>query len=557
MRNYVIGAIVLAMSGGCAVMDAPGEADLVIVNARVWTGTGRDADAVAVRGDRIAAVGSDAELRGWIDDGTQVIDAGGKRVVPGITDSHLHLVSGGLQLGRLHLRDVESKGEFVEAVRRVADQTPTGGWVLGGRWSVESWDDPSPPTKDWVDPVTGDKPLFLTRMDGHQALANSAALRLAGIDRAGPPDPEGGVIERDPATDEPTGILKDAAMDLVSRHIPSPSDEELDRALSRAMLHLNSFGITSVHEVSGPGDLAVLARAHRAGQLTVRVRKFVHVSDWRDAIESVNNFEIDDDWLTVAGFKGYMDGSLGSRTAYMYRPYADASPGDDYPSGILMDQADPPKEFRHMIEVADAAGLQCVVHAIGDEANHILLDAFAAVSRKNGPRDRRHRIEHAQHLLPEDIPRFGQLGVVASMQPFHKADDGRYAEVALGYERLKGSYAFRSLLDTGALVCFGSDWPLVTCNPWKGIATAVTAKTLDGKIWIPEESISAEEALKCYTVRAARSGFREDDLGTIEPGKLADLVILSQDVLNVPPERIAETTARTTIVGGEIVYEKN
>ena len=538
-------------------MEPPGTADLVILNARVWTGTGREASAVAIRGERIAAVGPDAEVRRWIGDGSRVIDAGGKRVVPGITDCHLHLLSGGLQLGRLHLRDVGARAEFVDAVRRATDQTPDGGWVLGGRWSVESWADPEPPTKEWVDPVTGDKPLLLTRMDGHQALANSAALRLAGIDRAGPPDPEGGVIERDPMTNEPTGILKDSAMDLVSDHIPSPSDEELDAALSRAMRHLNGFGVTGAHEMSGPQDLYALARAHRAGRMTIRVRKFVHVSDWRDAVDSVKNFEINDDWLTAGGFKGYMDGSLGSRTAYMYRPYADASPDADYPSGILADQADPPKEFRHMIEVADAAGLQCVVHAIGDEANHILLDALAAVARKNGPRDRRHRIEHAQHLLPEDIPRFGQLGVVASMQPFHKADDGRYAEVALGPERLRGSYAYRSLLDSGALVCFGSDWPVVTCNPWRGIATAVTARTLDGKTWIPEESITADQALKCYTVHAARAGFGENDLGTIEPGKLADLVILSQDVLTVPVDQIEKTTALMTMVSGKVVYEAN
>ncbi|NOT00064.1 MAG: amidohydrolase [Phycisphaerales bacterium] len=529
-------------------------ATLVIVNARVWTGAGCEAEAVAVVEDTISTVGSNASVRRLIREDTRVIDAGGRRVIPGITDSHIHIVSGGMQLARLNLRDVGSRQEFVDAVATAANAASSAAWILGGRWSVESWTDPSPPRKEWLDPVTAGHPAFLSRMDGHQGLANSEALRLAGIDANGPPDPPGGIVERDPTSHEPTGILKDAAMDLVSRHIPPTSDEDQYQALLRAMRHLNNLGVTSVHDMSGPEDLPAMIRAHNEGAMTVRIRKLLSVNDWRPALEQVTGFPIHDAWLRVGGFKAYMDGSMGSRTAYMYRPYADAETGAEYAGGILADQATPPKELRHMIETADRAGLQCVVHAIGDEANHILLDAYAAVARRNGPRDRRHRIEHAQHLLPEDISRFAELGVVASMQPYHKADDGRYADRALGAERLAGSYAFRSLMESGALVCFGSDWPVVTCDPFAGMAAAVTARTLDGRTWIPSESISIEEALRAYTVGAARAGFAEKEVGAIEPGKLADMVILDRDILVVPADQIDGTRAITTIVGGRVIH---
>ncbi len=565
MNRRLLTLWVTLSAGGCSTLAPIGTADLAIINAHVWTGTGQPASAVAVQAGRIVTIGSDAHVSRWIGNHTNVIDANGRRVIPGITDCHVHIVSGGLQLARLNLREAANKSEFLAAVQQSAVQTPPGEWILGGRWSVESWPIRESPTTEWVDAVTGDRPLFLNRMDGHQALANTVALRLAGIDQNGPPDPAGGVIERNPDTGEPTGILKDSAMGLVSRHIPSSSADQLYAALLRAMKHANSLGITAVHDVSGPDDLPVMQRAHHENAMTVRIRKFISTDDWPATISTVKDFDPRDQWLTVAGFKGYMDGSMGSRTAYMYRPYDDASPHGDYPGGILAKMASPPKLLRYMIERADAAGLQCVVHAIGDEANHLLLDAYQAIARKHGPRDRRHRIEHAQHLLPEDINRFAELGVTASMQPYHKADDGRYAEIAIGRNRLRGSYAFRSLIESGALVCFGSDWPVVTVNPFQGIAAAVTGRTLDtmtpdgqvvpGRPWIPQENITVEQALQCYTLNAARSAFSEKHLGTIEPGKLADMVILSQDVLTIPPDDIADTAALVTIVDGRIVYD--
>ncbi len=542
-------------------------ASLVILNARVWTGEDRTTEAgksvgmveptaLAVVGDKIADVGSDASVRTWIGSGTKVIDAQGRRVIPGITDSHAHIISGGKQLARLKLRDVRDRQAFVQAVAAEAKAKKKGQWVLGGRWSVESWSDPASPTKDWLDPVTGNVPVFLSRMDGHSALVNSAALRLAGIDASGPTDPKGGEIERDPATREPTGILKESAMDLVSRHIPDSSPDEKYEALLRAMKHANSWGITSMHDMFAVGDLETFRRAEKEGAATVRITVYWGVTDWQSHTDEVSAYGLESDMVRLAGFKGFMDGSLGSRTAYLRQPYSDASPEMQYPRGQLTAMADPPGTFQQNVAMVDSRGLQIAVHAIGDEANHLLLNAYEYALQRNGGRDARHRVEHAQHLHIEDIPRFVTLGVVASMQPFHKADDGRYAEDRLGKERLEGSYAYRQLVDSGALVVFGSDWPVVTLSPFAGIDSAVNARILTGEVWLPSHSLTVEEALRAYTVLPPKAIHREDRLGTIEVGKLADLVILTEDPLAIPKERIGEIKVDTTVVGGEVVYAR-
>ncbi|MBI4717629.1 MAG: amidohydrolase [Planctomycetes bacterium] len=560
------------------VTTAPVPADLAVVNARIWTGgesvpgtggQGQEPTAVAVAGERIVAVADDETIRRHITPSTRVIDAQRRRVIPGITDSHTHIVSGGFQLARLHLREVKGREEFVRAVEGEAKGKQPGEWVLGGRWSVESWDKPEPPRKEWIDPVTGNTPTFLTRMDGHQALANSAALGLAKIDAGGPPDPQGGEIERDPKTREPTGILKDSAMDLVARLIPPPGEVERRAALERAMRHANALGVTSVHDMSAPADLPVFRAARAAGVLTVRVTSYVQRDDWvgnldeiarsssgGDAAGDAAGASRGDSWFTVAGLKGYMDGSLGSRNAYMRQNYADATPESPYPRGQLTAFAGSADSFQAAIEQADAASLQVAIHAIGDEANHLVLDAYESVAKLRSGSKRRHRVEHVQHLLVEDIPRFARLGVVASMQPYHKADDGRYAEKAIGKERLKGSYAFRQLLDAGALLVFGSDWPVVTMDPFAGIDSAVTGRTLAGGVWLPEHSITVEEALRAYTVSPPKAVGRESELGTLGAGKLADFVILNQDPFNVPEAGIGEIRAVTTVVGGRVVYER-
>ncbi|UCF33151.1 MAG: amidohydrolase [Phycisphaerales bacterium] len=541
-------------------------ADLAVVNARIWTGvedqpsSPGEPTALAVVGERIIIVGSDEDVKRCIGPDTSVIDAKGRRVIPGITDSHVHMVSGGFQLGRLHLRNVRSREEFVEAVAAEAKAKKPGQWVLGGRWSVESWSTPESPTKDSLDPVTGNVPVFLSRMDGHQALVNSAALRLAGINAAAPPDPVGGEIERDPKTREPTGILKESAMDLVRAHIPAPSLEDRYEALIRAMRHANSLGITSVHDMSELADIEVYKRAIQEEALTLRVHGYLMVEDWLAHIKDVQGLCC---MVEFDGFKGFMDGSLGSRTAYMREPYADAPSGMPYPQGQLTAMAQSPHQFQSMVDQIDALGFQIAVHAIGDEANHLLLDAYATAIIHNKRRPPLpHRVEHAQHLRLEDIPRFARLGVVASMQPFHKADDGRYAEQRLGKERLKGSYAYRKLLDAGAMVCFGSDWPVATMNPFEGMAAAVNARTLgptgdlDGPVWLPDHALSVNEALSAYTVWPTHVVGTADRLGTLELGKIADLVILSADPLGVPPTRLSEIQAAITIVGGKVVFSR-
>ncbi|MFH0982429.1 MAG: amidohydrolase [Planctomycetota bacterium] len=531
-------------------------ADVILINGNVWTGVRgvARAQALAITGERISAIGTNDAIRSFAGPQTNFIDAHGRLVIPGITDAHVHLIGGGLQLSRIDLRNAKDRADFV---RRIAERAKTmrpDEWMLGGRWTVESWTDPASPTKAWVDPVTAEVLLFLTRMDGHQALANSAALKLAGIDAKGPPDPQGGIIERNPQTGEPTGILKDDAMNLVSARIPQPSADERTAALRAAMDHLHRLGVTGVHDMSELDDLPVYARGRADGTLRLRIHSFLQVPDWSKHDDTSAKYPRDDPWWRVAGFKGYMDGSLGSRTAFMREPYTDAMPGTKYPRGLLVDQADPFEDFQQQIIRADAAGWQLAVHAIGDEANHLLLNAYAAAARANGPRHRRPRVEHAQHLLPEDLGRFGRLGVIASMQPLHKADDGRYAEKALGPQRCRTSYAFRALLDAGATLAFGSDWPVVSANPFEGIEAAVTGRTLDGRDFVPAQNITVEEALAAYTIGAAYASARDRECGTLEAGKLADVVILSQDVFAVPPESISETRADVTIVGGRLVW---
>ncbi|MFQ5414243.1 MAG: amidohydrolase [Phycisphaerae bacterium] len=559
-----VGAAVCAVAAQPAARHAA-PADVAIVNASIWTGAPTDRAAgrtvsapvaLAVQGQRIVAVGDAVSVRARIGPKTRVIDARGRRVIPGITDSHTHMVSGGLQLGRLHLRDVRSRDAFIRAVADEAKTKAPGAWVIGGRWSVESWADPQPPDKGWLDPVTGDKPVFLTRMDGHQALVNSAALRLAGIDARGPADPAGGEIVRDPTTGEPTGILKESAMGLVAAHMPDTTPAERYDAFRRAMRHANALGVTSVHDMCSLADLDVFRRAYKAGEMTVRVNAYLSVSDWAAHVDKLDGYGLHNAMVHLHGFKGFMDGSLGSRTAYMRAPYRDATAETRYPRGQLNDMADPPEAFKALVAMADGHGVQLAVHAIGDEANHLLLDAYAYAAGRNGARDARHRVEHAQHLLMPDIPRFAALGVVASMQPFHKADDGRYADEALEPERLAGSYAYRQLLSAGALLVFGSDWPVVTMDPFAGIDAAVNARTLDGKVWLPSHSIGVEAAIRAYTVSPQHAVHRERRLGTLQVGKLADLVILSADPLTMRRENVGAVRAVLTMVDGRVVFER-
>ncbi|MCH7799713.1 MAG: amidohydrolase [Planctomycetes bacterium] len=499
-------------------------ADLVIENARIWSdGFVGFAEFAAVRDGRFVYVG--ARHADLIGERTEVIDARGRVVVPGLIDSHIHMLGGGLQLLRLHLRDAADRQEFVRRVTEHATGLPPGAWILGGRWSTESWSDPEQPTRAWVDDAVGEHPLFLSRMDGHSALVNTAALALAGITAQGPPDPIGGVIDRDTLTGEPTGILRDTAMGLVSRYIPATTLQEKVGALRRAASKALEHGITAVSDIPSLEDLPAYARLAET-ETDVRFYLYVTAGDWRDAVQRVRSFPQQPGRVEIRGMKTYLDGSMGSRTAYMREPYLGNDSSRPGWRGLLRDGVED-GQLAARYHVARRAGLQPIAHAIGDEANHILLDILRDVYRDDLAAARC-RAEHVQHLLPGDIARFGALGVIASMQPYHKADDGRYAERYIGPQRARSSYAYKSLLDTGAVVVFGSDWPVVSLNPFLGMEAAVTGRILDGGTWQTQQNITVAEALRCYTSSAAWAMFAENEIGRIARGLRADFVILDR-----------------------------
>ena len=524
---------------------------LAVVNARVWTGDARRpwADAIAVDGERIAAVGSSAEIRKLAGPGTRVIDARGMMVAPGFIDSHVHFLSGGYGLSSVQLRDAKTPAEFIRRIKAYAATLPRGAWITEGNWDHEQWGGELP-RHDWIDSVTPNNPVWINRLDGHMSLANSLALREAGVTRA-TSNLDGGTIVRD-ASGEPTGILKDNATSLVDRVVPDPTTEQQDRALDAAMRFVAMQGVTSVHNMGTWGELAVFERARQAGRLRTRIYAAVPLATWERLRDTVAARGRGDTWLHIGGLKGFVDGSLGSHTAAMLQPFTDAP--DD--SGLLVNT---PENLYTWTSGADKAGLHVIVHAIGDRAIRLQLDIDERVARENGPRDRRFRIEHAQHIAPADIPRFGALGVIASMQPYHAIDDGRWAEKVIGHERGKGTYAFRSLLDTKAHVAFGSDWFVAPPTPLEGIYAAATRRTLDDKNpggWYPEQKISVAEALEAYTTGAAYAEFAEQDKGKLARGMLADFVIIDKDLTRIPPETIRDAHVVLTAIGGTIVFDR-
>ncbi|MPZ18095.1 MAG: amidohydrolase family protein [Luteitalea sp.] len=530
---------------------------LIIVNARAWTADPAHlwAEAIAVAGDRVAAVGSTDEIRAMADEGVQTIDARGRLLVPGFIDSHVHFIDGGFRLASVQLRDARTREELADRLAAFAKGAPEGTWITGGDWDHERWGGELP-QHEWIDPITPHHPVWVHRLDGHMALANSAALRAAGVTRD-TPDVPGGTIVRD-ARGEPTGVLKDNAMRLVTRVVPEPTPEQADRALDAAMRHVAAQGVTTVHNMGSWADLETFSRALKAERLSTRIYAVVPLADWEQLRDLIRTRRFGqqgrgDKWLRVGGLKAFVDGSLGSHTALFEQPFSDA-PND---RGLSVTPLD---TLYENIAAADVAYLQVMVHAIGDRANRELLDIYARVAADNGKRDRRWRIEHAQHLRREDISRFAELGVIASMQPYHAIDDGRWAEEVIGAERAKTTYAFRSLLDAGATVAFGSDWFVAPPSPLEGIYAAVTRRTLDGKHpngWVPEQKITVEEALRAYTHDGAIASFDEAVKGTITPGKLADFVLIDRDLFEVPPDEIREARILWTMVGGRIVYERN
>lgn len=530
-------------------------ADLIIINAEVHTMDRNQtaAEAIAILGNRIVAVGSNKDIKKLAGGQTKQIDAKRQLVLPGFNDAHTHFMSGGFQLSSVDLREANTPQEFAERIRDFAAKLPKGRWITGGDWDHERWPEAKLPTKELIDPYTQNTPVFVNRLDGHMALANSLALKLAGVTRE-TKEPDGGVIVRNPKTGEPTGILKDAAQNFVWRIIPDPSFEEKLAAARAASNHAASLGVTSVQDMSAGVDVGVYQMLLDRRELKTRIYAMWPLPRWDRLAQTGVRAHFGSAMLRRGGLKGFSDGSLGSTTALFFDPYLDAPET----RGIGSDEMFPEGAMLERIRGADKAGLQVMIHAIGDKANNLILSMYEQVEHENGDRDRRFRIEHAQHLRAQDIPRFARDKVIASMQPYHAIDDGRWAEKRIGTQRAKTTYAFRSLLDSGATLAFGTDWTVAPLDPLLSIYAAVTRRTLDGKHpngWVPEQKISVEEAVRAYTAGSAYAEFQEDEKGTLTPGKLADIVILSRDIFKIDPKEIDKVKVVMTIMDGRIVYE--
>ncbi|MBV9626028.1 MAG: amidohydrolase family protein [Acidobacteria bacterium] len=547
-------ASLIIHSLGATAQAAPA-ADLIIANAKIWTVDRAQprAEAVAVFRDRIIAVGGNSSIEAWRGPHTRVVDAHGHLLLPGFNDAHVHFVSGGLQLDNVQLNDARSKEEFARRIAERARTTRKGEWIVGGEWDETKWNPPTIPSKELIDPLTPDTAVFVSRYDGHMVLANSLALRLAGI-TAATPDPPGGIIVRDPRG-HPTGALKDAAMDLASQAIPPLSHAQRWQATKRALAHAASMGVTSVQHMNPEyADIAVYNELLERGELTARIYAAPLITGVDDQVKIGIRHAFGGPFLRIGALKAYADGSLGSRTAYFYQPYLD-QPGT---RGLLGDEMHPVSLMRDRMQRADAAGLQICTHAIGDEAISTVLDLYSDVVKSGGARDRRFRIEHAQHMAAKDFERFRQLEVIASVQPYHAIDDGRFAEPRIGHERASRTYAFRTFLEHGVRLAFGTDWEVAPLNPMLTIYAAVTRATLDGKNpngWFPEQKLTVTEAIEAYTMGSAFAEFEEQEKGSISPGKLADMVLLDQDIFTIDPVKIGDTKILKTFVGGKLVWD--
>ena len=555
VRTAVLFLLVCATS---LAQTAPA-ADLIITHANIWTvDPGRpSAQALAVLGERIVAVGTEEEVSAWRGRQTRVIDAGGKLVLPGFNDAHVHFVSGGAQLDSVQLNDATSAQEFVRRIGERAKITPKGEWITGGEWDETKWNPPQLPIREMIDPVTGDTPAFVARYDGHMVLANSAALRAGGV-TAQTPDPPGGTIVRD-AHGNPTGALLDAAQELVLKVMPSMTHDQRLHAMQRAMEHAASLGVTSAQYMDDDenetyNDLKIFSELHDQGLLTTRLYVAPSVVDWEDQAKIGVRRAFGSSDLRVGALKGFADGSLGSHTAYFFEPFSDTP--DNH--GLLSHEMQPPSAMRERIIKADAAGLQICIHAIGDQAISMILDFYSDAVKQNGARDRRFRIEHAQHMAVKDFDRFAQLGVIASVQPYHAIDDGRWAEGRIGHDRATRTYAFRTFLDHKVRLAFGTDWPVAPLNPMFGLYAAVTRATLDGKNpngWFPDQKLTMVEAVDAYTMGSAYAEFQEKEKGSITSGKLADFVILSHDIFEIDPAKIRDVKVLKTFLGGKLIWE--
>ena len=555
MKTLLLLAIGLVVAT-TALADTKPAADLIVTNANVYTvdQSHPHAEAVAVIGAHIVAVGRVSEIDAWRGPDTKVIDAHGRLVLPGFNDAHVHFMMGGLQLDSVELKDAQSPQEFADRIAKFAARASKGEWITGGDWDEEKWNPPHLPTKELIDPLTPNTPVFVTRYDGHESLANSFVLKLAGVTKD-TPDPPGGTIVRD-AQGNPTGVLKDAAQNYVYKVMPPLTHERRLRAAKRALAYAAQLGVTSVQDMDPDlEDVAVYSELQEKGELTARMYE-APLIPYVDAQAKLGlRHAWGSDLLRLGALKAFADGSLGSTTAYFFQPYTDAP----NTRGLLNEDMIPLSKMRDRLMKGDAAGLQICFHAIGDAAISTVLDLFTAVEKAHGPADRRWRIEHSQHVAPKDFDRYAQLHVIASVQPYHAIDDGRWAERRIGPERIKTTYAFRTFLDHGVRLAFGTDWTVAPLNPMLTLYAAVTRRTLDDKNpdgWLPEQKLTLAEAIEAYTMGSAYAEFQDQVKGSITPGKLADIVIVSDDLFKMDPKNLRDAQVDVTILGGKVVWNR-
>lgn len=547
MKNYLIIGILVSVTLSCTQENM--KADLIITNAQIWTANPDhpNAEALAISSDKILAIGSNNEIESYKGSETKVVDAENAFITPGFIDSHVHFITGGQNLSSVQLRDAATKDEFISRIAVFATTQKPGTWLIGGDWDHKLWGGDLP-EKEWIDSVTSENPILLNRLDGHMAFANTLALKELEID--GLTKIESGEVELND-NGEPTGILKEDAYYNQLAKLPPFTDEQNEAFAKTAMNYVASHGVTSVHDVNGFADQEIFEKLHKNGDLITRIYSATPLSMWKKLKDKIDTIGRGDEWLKRGGLKGFVDGSLGSHTAAFFDEYSDA-PGE---KGYFVNTEE---ELHNWIKGGDAAGLQIFIHAIGDSAIHTLLNIYERVADENGPHDRRFRIEHAQHIAEDDIPRFTELGVIPAMQPYHLIDDGRWAKNVIGQDRLFGTYAFKSLFENNTDVVFGSDWFVAPPIPLMGIYAAVTRRTLDDKNpdgWVPEQKVSVEQALKAYTINGAYASFDEEIKGSLEQGKLADFVILDQNLFTIDPATIRDVKVLKTYVGGKLVYE--
>jgi predicted amidohydrolase YtcJ len=553
LAQFLIVTAAICWASACAAQSKPA-AELIVINAKIWTVDNAlpEAKAMAVLGDRIVAVGNQIEILEWRGPRTKVVDAKGRLLLPGFNDSHVHFVDGGAHLQEVQLKDAATPADFAARIGARAKSLAKGEWVTGGDWDEQRWSPANLPTKELIDSTTPENPVYVNRYDGHEVLVNTLALKLAGItDKT--PDPPGGQIVRD-AQGSPTGVLRDAAQDLVSKVMPPMTHEQRIKAIHQAMEHAASLGVTSVQDMNPSfADVGAYAELLEKGELTLRIYAAPMETDWKDQARIGLRRGFGSSMLRMGAVKGYADGSLGSETAYFFDPFTD----DPKTSGLLSDEMQTPTAMQERLIGADAAGLQLCIHAIGDRAISTVLDIFEQVEKTNGKRDRRWRIEHSQHMAARDFARYAKLGVIASVQPYHAIDDGRWAEKRIGADRIKRTYAFRTFLDNGVRLAFGTDWSVAPLSPMWSVYAAVTRATLDGKTpngWVPEQKLTVAEAVEAYTMGSSYAEFQEKEKGSITPGKLADFVILSDDIFKIPPAAIKDVKVKATYLSGKLVY---